>query len=208
MNQMPNTGAIALLLAAGLAGCATTPTSPAMEAAVTVRQEAFRGYDPGDKELRERLKQAGKYASPEEVEQVLRGQKEGWMVVDIRSPDQHAGGQFRVDGAEPLYVGREEPTETIAKALMTIKDGQVVKASPANVIVMCRSGLKSAFEYGAYATAGFNDVKIAGVADWAKSCRGLATSSKIEDVGISKMKLTRRKDGLYYSDQCPATAGG
>jgi len=126
-------------------------------------------------------------------------------VVDIRDSKQNKGGHVVVDGKKMLHVGRLQPSSILEKELMEIKGGkEIVKRAPKNVIIMCRSGMKSSFDFASYAVAGFNDVKIAGIASWAKACKPLESSSNIEDAGLikKKMKMKQHTDGKFYWDQC------
>ncbi len=206
MKHWVSTAVTAGMLVA--AGAGADDLSPAMTTVMSVKQSEFRGYKPGNKEILGRLKALGKVADADEMEQVARGEKPDWVIVDIRNDTQFRGGHVVVDGKPMLHVGRERPTSILEKALMEIKGGkEIVKKAPANIIIMCRSGMKSSFEYAAYAAAGFNDVKIAGIATWAKACRPLASDTKIEDAGLAKKKITmkRHRDGLYYADHCPTS---
>lgn len=203
--------------ALALSACTTLPDgstgtlSPAMRTTFAVHQQEFRGYKPGNAELKARLKESGKYAGPDEVQEVIDGKRPGWVVADIRKDSQYRGGHIVSGGKNLVHAGREQPTTILEQELMSVRDGkEIVGKAPENVIIMCRSGMKSAFEYAAYATAGFKDVKIAGILDWAKSCRPLASSSKIKDAGLAGkgVNLVKRKDGLYYWDQCGRGGAG
>ena len=179
--------------------------SPAMETVVAIHQSEFRGYKPGNKELRGRLSELGKVATPDEIEQIITGAKADWLVVDIRNDTQHNGGHILVDGKPMLHVGREKPTTELQAKAMEIANGkEILRAAPSNIVIMCRSGMKSAFDYASYAAAGFQDVKIAGILDWVKACKPLASASKIEDAGLAKKKIvmTPHDDGLYYWEEC------
>lgn len=203
MKTLILAGFAGLLLSGGVVAA---DLSPAMSTVMAMHQTEFRGYKPGNKEMRAKLKEMDKIASADEMEAVMKGEKPDWMVVDIRNDKQYNGGHILVDGKPMLHVGRLKPTSILQKEAMEIKDNkEIVKKAPANIIIMCRSGMKSTFEYAAYATAGFNDVKIAGIADWAAACKPLASRTKIEDAGLIKKKITMKQaaDGMFYSDQCP-----
>jgi len=179
--------------------------SPAMSAVMEIQQESFRGYKPGNKEMRSKLAKLGKVAGADEVEQVMKGEKPDWAVLDIRSATQYNGGHIVVDGKPMKHVGRLQPTTEMQNQIMEIKDNkEIVNPAPDNVIIVCRSAMKTAFDYASYAVAGFNDVKIASVLDWAKACKPLASSSEIEDAALipKKVVMKQHSDGLYYWDQC------
>lgn len=187
---------------------ATEPTkaiSPAMQTTLDIAQQEFRGYKPGTKEMRAKIKKAGKFASADEVEEILTGKKPDWVVVDIRKPKQALGGYIEIDGKRLLSVGRQQPSTIMGKKMMKIVDKKnIVEAAPKNIVVLCRSGMKSSFDYASYAAAGFNDVKIASIMNWAKSCRPLKTDTTILDASIKEKgyNMIQRADGLYYWDQC------
>jgi len=179
--------------------------SPAMDAVIKVAQSEFRGYKPGNKEMRAKLRELGKSATPQEIEDVMAGKVKDWIVVDIRNQTQRNGGHIVVDGKRMIEVGRLKPTTEMGKKIMKIKDNkEIVEKAPKNIIVLCRSGMKSTFDYASYAMAGFNDVKIGSMLAWIKSCRPLTSVTGIEDAGVRSKgyPMSRRADGLYYWDEC------
>jgi len=179
--------------------------SPAMTTVLAIKQNEFKGYKPGVKEMREKLHKLGKIATPDEIEQVMRGEKKDWIVVDIRKPSQYNGGHIVVDGKKMLHVGRQQPMAVLQKNVMQVKDNkEIIKKAPKNIIIVCRSAMKVSVDYASYAAVGFNDVKVAGVLDWAKSCRPLNSSTNIEDAALTKKKVKMKKhsDGKYYWEKC------
>ena len=179
--------------------------SPAMQTVVKVAQSEFRGYKPGNKEIRAKLRKLGKSATPQEIEDVMAGKVDGWIAVDIRNKKQRNGGHIVVNGKRMTEIGRLQPTTEMGKKIMKIKDNKtIVEKAPKNIIILCRSGMKSAFDYASYAMAGFNDVKIGSMLEWIKSCRPLTTATNIEDAGVKGKgyPMSKRADGLYYWDEC------
>jgi rhodanese-related sulfurtransferase len=179
--------------------------SPAMQTVVEIAQDEFRGFMPGNIELLSKIRAANKFASADEVETILAGKKPGWIAVDVRNPKMAAGGYIKVDGNRMLRVGRQQPTSIMEANIMKIKDKkEVVEAAPENIVILCRGGKRSAFDYASYAAAGFNDVKLSTIMEWVKSCKPLNTDTTIEDAGLKKKgyNMIQRKDGQYYWDQC------
>jgi rhodanese-related sulfurtransferase len=126
---------ILLIPAPTLAASATPPggsaLSPAMRTAVAVHQQQFRGYKRGNAELKSRLKATGKYASPDEVQDVIDGKRPGWVVLDIRRDSQYQGGHIASGGKGVLHVGRERPENILERELMDVRNGkQIVRNAP------------------------------------------------------------------------------
>ena len=185
--------------------CSETSLSPAMQTVVEITQDEFRGFMPGNKELLAKIRAAGKFASADEVETILAGKKPGWTAVDVRNPKMAGGGYIKVDGNRMLRVGRQKPASIMEANIMKIKDKKdVVEAAPENIVILCRGGKRSAFDYASYAAAGFNDVKLSTIMEWVKSCKPLNTDTTIEDAGLKGKgyNMIQRKDGQYYWDQC------
>ena len=179
--------------------------SPAMQAVTEVAQDEFRGYKPGNKEIRAKLRKLGKEATPQEIEDVMSGKVKDWIAVDIRNKTQRDGGHISVAGKRMTEIGRLKPTTMMQKSIMKIeKNKEIVQKAPKNIIILCRSGMKSSFDYASYAMAGFNDVKIGSVLKWVKSCRPLKSITTIEGAGVKKkgFPMSKREDGLYYWDEC------
>ncbi len=180
--------------------------------------DSFRGYKPGNSEIKHRLKAAGYYATAQEVADIMDGKKEGWQVVDLRTKDEWAAATiaFKNEAGKdkPIRrIGRQTPEimlETLQES-MEVNDAsgkkhKVITKNLDGVVIVCRTGTRAAFDWASYSFAGFGEnVKIFGITDWAKDCRGLV--SKADDVqgcNVHKKGITLKKaaDGLYYSDQC------
>ena len=188
-----------------LATASETALSPAMQTVIEIAQDEFRGFMPGNKELLAKIRAANKFASADEVEAIVAGKKPGWVAADVRNPKMAAGGYIKVDGNRMLRVGRQKPASIMEANLMKIKDKkEIVKAAPKNIVILCRGGKRSAFDYASYAAAGFHDVKLSTIIEWVKSCKPLHTDSTIEDAGLKGKgyNMIQRKDGQYYWDQC------
>ena len=196
------------ILSLAYSSAVASELSPALDTVIKVSQSEFRGYKPGNSEMRAKLRELGKAATPQEIEDVMAGRVKDWVVVDIRNQTQRDGGHIVVNGKRMTPVGRLQPTTEMGKKIMKIRDNKVIVEKAAkNIIILCRSGMKSTFDYASYAMAGFNDVKIGSMLKWIKSCRPLTSITGIEDAGVKSKgyPMSKRADGLFYWDECAET---
>lgn len=178
--------------------------------------DQFRGYKPGNSQLKKRIKDAGFYATTDEVKDILSGKKKGWKVVDLRTIKEWKGGTigYEKNGKmRPITrVGRQTPEkmlETLQESVVATdskgKEHKVVTKPLDGVVIVCRTGTRAAFDWASYSFAGFGEnVKIYGVSDWAKSCEPVHVKTNPKDCNLFKKKieLKEAKDGNFYHSKC------
>lgn len=163
--------------------------------------DKFQGYKPGDKILSKKLKDAGYYATAQEVQDIIDGKKAGWKVVDVRTADEWKGATIAAKNEKgniiPITrVGRVLPEKAL-EAYLPLE----------GIVLVCRTSTRAAFDWASYSFAGFGEnVKIYGVKDWAQACKPLKNKAKGDVSGAKlsakKVELKEAKDGAFYWDQC------
>lgn len=148
----------------------------------------FVSYKDLSTKLKKENKEAGNYATSEEVKKALKAKD--WLVADVRTMEEWSAAHIK--GA--VRVGRQASEKGVALHALD-DDDKLVKP---NLIVVCNSAARASIEAQTFRQMGFSTVKIYDLYSWIDECNPVVTKYTVKkDKGGMNLKF-----GNFYAEHC------